>query len=96
MKVADLHKVFESKLGIVKKKGETNFGALYSCWLQILRMYSVPERVQHQLVGYGFRGGAAKVFLSVQADSRPADATPADLWKVMSRKIDNATTVPVQ
>ena len=98
MKPADLHRIFQSKLNLVavKKKGDTNFGSLYSSWNQLLKQYPVSESAQHQLLGYGFSGVAAKVFLNVQSDARNVHCSPSEPWKIMAQKLYNSEMVQAQ
>lgn len=72
MKPGELHRTFQAKLEAVsvKREGDANFGALHACWTQLLRMYPLPETVQHQVMSYGFKETAAKIFLQVQSDPR--------------------------
>lgn len=78
------------------KKGDTNFGSFYASLLQLLRMYSVSETVQHQFLGYGFEGTFAKVFLKMQSDARNAQCSPAELWQLMAKKLFNSQMIQGQ
>lgn len=98
MRPADLHTIFESKLSIVavSKSGDTNFDSLYAVWLQILKMYKIPERVQYQLFCYGFTGAAATAFVNIQSDDRNANLSPVKIWKIMARMTYNELMIQGQ
>jgi hypothetical protein len=59
-------------------------------------MYSVSKGVQHQLVDYSFVRTAKTSFLEISSESKPADAIPEALCKVMAKQLYNDTMVRSQ
>jgi hypothetical protein len=98
MKARETHELFEATMSAVevKKWGDAQFATAYRACRRLLRMYSVSERVQHQLIGYAFAGTAKASFLKISSEPKNTDATPEALCKVMTQNLHNDTMVRSQ